>query len=174
MSYSDKVAYLKGLIDGMDLDQNSKEFKLFGAVFGALEEMALALGRLEDVSDALESELEDLSEGLADVEDAVYGDEDADEEDEDDEDDETYMLRCTACGEDIVLDPEALGEGKIKCPACGQEIELACMCGDDECGCGDDECGCGDGECGCCGDADECEDGCCCADGDCGCGEDEE
>jgi len=152
MSYSDKVAYLKGLIDGMGLDPNGKEHKLFGAVYAALDEMALTLGRLEEVSDALESELEDLSEGLADVEDAVYGDED---EDEEDEDEDTYMLRCTACGEDIVLEPEELAGGKIKCPACGQEIELACMCGceDEGCDC-DDGCCCGDGECDCSDDCD--------------------
>ena len=44
MTISEKVAYLKGLAEGLDLDtQKSKEAKLISVMIGILEEIGLSI-----------------------------------------------------------------------------------------------------------------------------------
>ena len=85
MTISEKVAYLKGMYDGMALEETSKEAKLIGGILDVLEEIGLSIEDLEDTCDAMDEEIEAISEDLADVEDIVFEDEDEDDEDEDDD-----------------------------------------------------------------------------------------
>ena len=48
MEISEKVAYLKGLAEGLDLDTESKEGKLIAAIIDVLDDMSEALLDLED------------------------------------------------------------------------------------------------------------------------------
>ena len=91
MTISEKVAYLKGLAEGLNLDvDKSKEGKLISVMIGILEEIGLSIEDLEENALALGEEIDVLSDDLADVEAEVFGEEedDEDDEDEDDEDDE--------------------------------------------------------------------------------------
>ena len=128
MTISEKVAYLKGLAEGLDLDtQKSKEGKLINVMIGILEEIGLALEDLEENSLALGEEIDVLSDDLADVEAVVFDDEDEDEYDEDDEeefDDDWFEVECPNCDEVLVVDEDALAEGYIKCPNCDTEYSL--------------------------------------------------
>ena len=74
-----------------------------------LEENALNLGEEIDV----------LSDDLADVEEAVY-----EEEDDDSYDDDWFEVECPACGTDIVVDEDALAEGEVECPECGTRYAM--------------------------------------------------
>ena len=128
MTISEKVAYLKGLAEGLNIDTDkSKEGKLINVMIGILEEIGLALEDLEENSLALGEEIDVLSDDLADVE-AVVFDEDEDEEyeDEDEEefDDDWFEVECPNCDEVLVVDEEALAEGHIKCPNCDTEYSL--------------------------------------------------
>ena len=104
MGISEKVAYLKGLMEGMNLNADSNEGKLFLAIADVLDEIAL------------------------DVEDIVYDDEDEDdyEDEEDDEDDEEecYATTCPECEEEIFFDDSVLEDGKVECPNCGATLEF--------------------------------------------------
>ena len=88
MTICEKVAYLKGMFDGMALDVNeSKEAKLIAAMLDVLEEIGLSIEDLEDTCDALGEEVDAISDDLSDVEDVVFEEEDEEEdEDFDDED----------------------------------------------------------------------------------------
>ena len=122
MTISEKVAYLKGLAEGLDLDtQKSKEGKLISVMIGILEEVALSIEDLEENSLALGEEIDVLSDDLADVESIVYEDED-EAEDEDDED--FFEVECPTCEEPLVIDDEALTEGVIVCPNCETKFAL--------------------------------------------------
>ena len=126
MTISEKVAYLKGLAEGLNIDTDkSKEGKLINVMIGILEEIGLALEDLEENSLALGEEIDVLSDDLADVE-AVVFDEDEDYEDEDEEeyDDDWFEVECPNCDEVLVVDEEALAEGHIKCPNCDTEYSL--------------------------------------------------
>ena len=126
MTISEKVAYLKGLAEGLNIDTDkSKEGKLINVMIGILEEIGLALEDLEENSLALGEEIDVLSDDLADVE-AVVFDEDEDYEDEDEEefDDDWFEVECPNCDEVLGVDEDALAEGYIKCPNCDTEYSL--------------------------------------------------
>ncbi|MFR8728928.1 MAG: CD1247 N-terminal domain-containing protein [Dysosmobacter sp.] len=57
MEISEKVAYLKGLAEGLALDTDTKEGKLIAAIIDVLDDMS---GKFED----LEDELCDVEDGL--------------------------------------------------------------------------------------------------------------
>ena len=124
MTISEKVAYLKGLAEGLNIDTDkSKEGKLINVMIGILEEIALSIEDLEENSLALGEEIDVLSDDLADVEDVVFDDEDEDE-DEEDFDDDWFEVECPNCDEVLVVDEDALAEGYIKCPNCDTEYSL--------------------------------------------------
>ena len=122
MTISEKVAYLKGLAEGLNLDtEKSKEGKLISVMIGILEEMGLSIEDLEENALALGEEIDVLSDDLADVESVVF---DEDENDEEDYDDDWFEVECPTCEEPLIIDDEALAEGFIQCPNCQSKFSL--------------------------------------------------
>ena len=122
MSMSEKVAYLKGLAEGLNLDtEKSKEGKLISVMIGILEELAMSVEDLEENALNLGEEIDVLSDDLADVEDVVF---DEDEDDEEDYDDDWFEVECPTCGETLVIDDEALADGEVECPKCGSRYAM--------------------------------------------------
>ena len=118
MTISEKVAYLKGLAEGLNLDvEKSKEGKLISVMIGILEEVGLSIEDLEENALALGEEIDVLSDDLADVEPVVF-----DEEEEDDED--YFEVECPNCEEPIIIDDEALAAGEVQCPNCETRFAL--------------------------------------------------
>ena len=129
MTISEKVAYLKGLAEGLNLDtEKSKEGKLISVMIGILEELAMSVEDLEENALNLGEEIDVLSDDLADVEEVVF-DED---EDEEDYDDDWFEVECPACGADIVVDDEALTDGEVECPGCGTRYAMELSDDEDE------------------------------------------
>jgi DNA-directed RNA polymerase subunit RPC12/RpoP len=155
MTISEKVAYLKGLAEGLKLDpEESKEAKLLSVMMDILENIGLSIADLEENALALGDEIDALSDDLSDVEEIVYDEEyddcDCDDDDccchdHDDLDEDFFEMECPSCGEALVIDESVMEQGSITCPSCGQKFVLET--GDDGCeedgGCG---CGCGCGE----------------------------
>ena len=133
MTITEKVAYLKGLADGLDLDKDpSKEGKLISKIIDILEDIGLAVEDLEEEVEVIGEELDAMSEDLADVEEMVF-DEFDDEDDDEDEDDEFdfadlgddfFEIECPECGEDLVIDESIFEVGEIDCPNCGNKFAL--------------------------------------------------
>ena len=84
MSTPEKVAYLKGLAEGMQLDAESKEGRLISVIIDILEDMAADIEDLEDNALDLSEEIDELSDDLAELEEYCYDEEYDDEDDEDD------------------------------------------------------------------------------------------
>ncbi len=124
MTISEKVAYLKGLAEGLDLDvEKSKEGKLISVMIGILEEVALSIEDLEENALALGEEIDALSDDLSDVESVVF-DEDEDDMEDDEEEEDFFEVECPTCEEPLVIDEEALAEGIIVCPNCDSKFSL--------------------------------------------------
>ena len=122
MTISEKVAYLKGMAEGLNLDtEKSKEGKLISVMIGILEEVGLSIEDLEENALALGEEIDVLSDDLADVESVVF---DEDENDEEDYDDDWFEVECPTCEEPLIIDDEALAEGFIQCPNCQSKFSL--------------------------------------------------
>ena len=125
MEITEKVAYLKGLAEGMELDTGKKEGKLLAAIIDVLEDIALELSDIEDAQEELGDGLDAVSDDLEDVEDLLYGeDEDGDGADELDEDEECYATTCPTCEEQIYFDESVLEDGQVICPNCGERLEF--------------------------------------------------
>ena len=133
MTITEKVAYLKGLADGLDLDKDpSKEGKLISKIIDILEDIGLAVEDLEEEVEAIDEELEAMSEDLADVEDMIFEDYDDEDDDEDDDEefdfadlgDDFFEIECPECGEDLVIDESIFDVGEIGCPNCGNKFAL--------------------------------------------------
>ena len=119
MGISEKIAYLKGLMEGMNVDTESNEGKLVAAVVDVLDEIALEVEDLTDEVMELGDGLDVISDDLSDVEDIVY-----DDEDEEDEEEECYATTCPECEEEIFFDDTMLEDGEIICPNCGAKLEF--------------------------------------------------
>lgn len=135
MTISEKVAYIKGLAEGLELDSNDKNSKVLKAIIELLEDVALTVEDLEDGCAELCEQIDAVDEDLSNLEDYVYDDEE-DYEDEDFEDDEVYEVTCPACNDIVYLDEDMLAEGEIACPNCGTNLEFDFDC---DCDCCDNE-----------------------------------
>ena len=129
MEITEKVAYLKGLLEGMELDTSKKEGKLLAAIIDILDDIALEIEDLKDYTDELAEGLDAVSDDLEDVEDVLFEDEDEDEYDEEDfdeldEDEDCYATTCPTCEEEIFFDESILEEGEVICPNCGERLEF--------------------------------------------------
>ena len=125
MTVSEKVAYIKGLAENAGFSDNEAKDKVVKAIIDVLEDIAGAIGEINEQLDAVD-------EDLATLEEDFYEDDEDDDEDYDDEDDDDfcYEVECPACHDVIYLDDEMIDEGGIKCPNCGQDLEFDFSCDD--------------------------------------------
>lgn len=143
-SMSEKVAYLKGMLEGMN-----NEDKITSLIVDILSDLAY---EIEDTQDDLYetaqnvaelegsiSDIEDFLEECCDDEDCdcchghshdfdecEYDDEDDDDEYDElfDDDEELYEVTCPTCSDTICLNEDMLEEGSITCPNCGELLEF--------------------------------------------------
>ena len=104
---SKKVEYLKGLADGMNLKEDNQDQKLLLKILEVLEEISLEIEDIQEVQDEMNEYLENMDEDLAELEDAVFEDEDFM-----DDDDEDFM----GLGGDSIVEYE--------CPHCGYKTRF--------------------------------------------------
>ncbi len=148
---TNKAAYIKGLADGMEISDASKEGKLIYALIELVEEMTATIEEMKGKMSDLEDYVEEIDEDLGDVEELLLYDEDEEDEcdgdcdnccldcelddfddlddDEDFDDEDFFEIVCPACGDtvcfDATIDPENLA-----CPACGEKFE--CVVDEDD------------------------------------------
>ena len=81
MDICEKVAYIKGLAEGLALDDSTKEGKVLAAVIDVLGDITNEICEIEDGCDELMEQLDAVDEDLSTVEDIVYGDDDCCDDD---------------------------------------------------------------------------------------------
>ncbi|HOO04900.1 MAG TPA: hypothetical protein PLH83_00140 [Ruminococcus sp.] len=139
MKLTEKMSYLQGLIDGLDIDSSTKEGKALLQMSEVMSEMVLYVEDLQSQVDELTELCDILDEDLGMVEDDLYeddddldcescgecfDDDDDDDEDDFDDDDELYEVTCPSCGDAILLDEGMIEEGSINCPNCDELLEF--------------------------------------------------
>ncbi len=123
MHLTEKVAYIKGLMEGMKLDSDKEEVKVLKAMADLLEDVTHTVSVLEEACDENAELIDVLDEDLGSVEEILFGDDDF-EGCSCYDDDEIYEVTCPRCGETICLDGEMLDTGNILCPNCGEKLEF--------------------------------------------------
>ena len=143
MTIVEKAAYLKGLAEGLDVENSSKEGKLWSVMLELLSEMAHEIEDLQENNLDHAGALDDISEELSYLEELVCdldmpedfcddcdydgdcsscqycGDDEDDEDDDDDDDDDD--------DEDDEDDDELEYDGviyEVTCPVCGVDISF--------------------------------------------------
>ena len=126
MELFEKVAYLKGLAEGLALDTETKEGKLIAAIIDVLDEMCEKGGEIEEDLYDMEEGLDAVSDDLSEVGEVLYEALEDEEEDDEDEDDDTewFETTCPVCEEEILFDEDELEAGEIICPNCGEKLEF--------------------------------------------------
>ena len=142
MTISEKAAYLKGLMDGLDLDKEKAEGKMIAAIVELLGDVTKRVTDIEETTIAISDELDEIEEDLDAIEDYILDEEDAyedwDDEDDDWDDEEEYEegfdfgdeettiyeVKCV-CGEIVDFDEETLEKGSMNCPNCGELLEFS-------------------------------------------------
>lgn len=133
MKLTDKMAYVRGMIDGMDLDLTStKEGRVLGQLLELMQTMTDTVTDLQDQVDELSEMTDLLDQDLGDVENILYDDMDMDVYDNDnsvtprieDTTEDIYETVCPKCEHVLTVDEATLDAGEMKCPYCGELLEF--------------------------------------------------
>ena len=152
MSIKEKIAFLKGLAEGLGLNPESKVEKLISVIIDTLSAMADEIEELNENALDIGEELDAISDDLADVEEFLFDDDDDDDDDDDfsdfddfdddddDDDDDfdddesgcefcsrdgfSYEVECPSCGAEIELRESDLILDSVRCTSCGEELEF--------------------------------------------------
>lgn len=133
MTISERVAYLKGIADALDLNTGDKKDQLISSMLEVLDDVALAIVDLENDVDTLAAQVDEIDEDLGTLEEDYYDLDDCDcdccDDDDcdcccgDDCDCDCIEAICPGCGADIALDLEDFDNDEpIICSECGAEL----------------------------------------------------
>ena len=145
----EKAAYLKGLIEGLGIDETTKEGKVIKVMSELLGELAEAVDGIDEDVSRVYDQINDISEELEDLEADLYEDDDEDDADEDDADEDDadeddaddnadvagepyYEVACPACGKTVYVSEDDLDAGEAICPSCKVAFEVALADEDDD------------------------------------------
>lgn len=142
---SEKVAYLKGLMAGLNTED--KVIALMADILcdmaNEIEETQCDIGELSEVVDTIDEDLGELERDFYEIDeddecDCGCGhhhfdecdcddDDEYDEEEYDeffDDDEELYEVVCPTCSDTICLNEDMINEGSMACPNCGELLEF--------------------------------------------------
>ena len=139
MTIGEKVSYITGLAEGLELDGTTKEGKVLNAILDVLADIAENLKEIDEELNDVADVVTDLEESVSDLEDEVYDFDDDeeyddydDEEDFEDDLDAMYETTCPACNNTFHFDYEQAAPGSMDCPNCGSRLEFQLDDGDAE------------------------------------------
>lgn len=139
MKLTEKIAYMRGLFDGMELDPNTKEGKAILHMAEIMSEVGDRIEKLESRVDEVEELCDLLDEDLEAVESDLYDEDDEEDADEDDgwddgdwtdSDDDDYELgKVLPADDDLFYDRREDSEFDefqyvVTCPNCKQDVSL--------------------------------------------------
>lgn len=133
---NEKVAYTKGLMAGLEIDESTNEGKILIQVMTILDDVVDALDGLREGQEDLETYIEMVDDDLSDLEEFIFDEEFLDEDDL--EDDDYYEVICPECGNVYITEFDAFEDNSVACPECGEPFildEAITCCGEDGCDC---------------------------------------
>ena len=126
---TDRASFLKGLAQGMQLSEDSNDGKLLSEIIEVLGEMANEMEKLQEAHDELNEYVESIDDDLADMEEAIFGEEEDDEDedgdvtDDEDGDGETISYTCPHCGHEMEFNAADVDfDEDVLCPACKKPV----------------------------------------------------
>ncbi len=130
MNITEKVSYIKGLAEGLKLDESTKEGKVLLAMLDVLNDIAYQVEDIDSDLNDMADVVGDLDDAVLELEEEVYGececDCDHDHECDCDcpDDEDLYEITCPKCNNSITVDFDVIAAGGILCPNCGEPLEF--------------------------------------------------
>ncbi len=122
---TEKASYLKGLMEGLEIDGSTKEGKVLLALRDVIAEICETVDSIDEDIDQICDFCEEMDADLSKLEeesdcgcDCCDGDCDCDD------DDCSYEVVCPSCGDTIELNDLMLEDGSVECPNCGELLEF--------------------------------------------------
>ncbi|MCC5464326.1 CD1247 N-terminal domain-containing protein [Pelosinus baikalensis] len=112
----ERVAYLQGLTQGLNVNERSAEGKLLINIIDVLDDMAEEFNNIQMVQEDLETYVESMDDDLTDLEDEVY---------EDIDNEELVEVQCPSCHETVSFESSLLESDddlEVSCPHCGDIV----------------------------------------------------
>ena len=88
MTVTERVAYVRGLFEGFEVNVDKKEGRLFKEIIDLLEDMALSITDLEEENEALQEVIDAMIED-------IYDDDDSYDEEDVEPDDMAWTVSCS-------------------------------------------------------------------------------
>jgi len=120
----ERVSYLRGLAEGMQISDATNEGKLLKAIIEVMDDIALAVEDVEELQEQMGEQIETIDEDLAEVESLLFDDEDS-------EDEGCYAtnVECPYCEEPMDITEDMIDENNmVECPNCHKEFEVEWEC----------------------------------------------
>lgn len=128
----ERMAYVKGLAAGTDLNRNSPEGRILAEMMDLLDEVIRAVDKLQIYHEDLEEYVGAIDEDLTDLENDFYDEYDeqidayGSTDETDDLDDIEYLeLECPNCKELVYVDQDVFDDDdvvEVLCPECHEVI----------------------------------------------------
>ena len=127
----EKVAYLKGLAEGLGVNAETEQGRLMLAMIDTMEALAGKCEETDERVSELSEYVEEIDSDVSDLEEVLFSedeDDDEDEEEDDDDDDDEdgdglIEYECPHCGTVIFFDENASDmEEEHLCPNCHRKV----------------------------------------------------
>lgn len=133
MNKLEKLAYLKGLVEGLNLNDEKKDTKVIKYLMELLEDIVFDMENLEDGFEEFQQQLDEVDEDLGAIEKDLYEADDCgcnhgnkveNKSSKKPKDELYYEVTCPTCGDTICLDEDLINVGEMECPNCGEKLEF--------------------------------------------------
>ncbi|AYD40602.1 hypothetical protein D4Z93_08700 [Clostridium fermenticellae] len=117
-----KVSYINGLMDGLQIDKDTKEGKVLVGIVDVLKSMAEEIENISESQKSIEEYMDAVGNNLTYLDDDPYYD---DYKLYEDEGDNFVQFKCSNCGDDIYVDKDIIDQREdITCPNCHNKMPL--------------------------------------------------
>ena len=111
---SERVSYLQGLSEGLNINDGSAQGKIISGILDVLAEMTTKMKMLTDNVADVQEYMDSMDEDLSDLQEAFW-----------DQDDDYVEVECPECGENLFFESDVLDEDdviEIICPRCNEVV----------------------------------------------------
>ncbi|NLJ72710.1 MAG: AraC family transcriptional regulator [Syntrophomonadaceae bacterium] len=111
---SERVSYLQGLSEGINLNKTSPQGKIIAGILAVLGELADEITYMQNEFDNIKEYVESIDDDLLDIEEHIFAAEE-----------EFIEFDCSHCGENLYFETNLLDEEEaieIICPNCDEVV----------------------------------------------------
>jgi DNA-directed RNA polymerase subunit delta len=119
----ERVAYLKGLMDGLGIDDSTNEGKILINIIDVLDDIVDEIAELHDSRAELDEYVQTIDEDLSNIEDELYGQNSLDEDGDYSGKAQYIEVECPHCHDIVYFTDDIFDiEDELLCPNCNETI----------------------------------------------------